>query len=78
MGIYSFFIYATHQIYLSGFAKGFEQRILTSLIAPIDDLVGILTYTTFPIAIVAILVVVYKIWAKVTPRSLSLLLGGRI
>lgn len=78
MGIYSFFIYATHQIYLSGFAKGFEQRILTSLTAPIDDLVGILAYTTFPIAIVAILVAVYKIWAKVAPRSLSLLLGGRI
>lgn len=78
MGIYSFFIYSTHQIYLINFAKGFEQRILTSLIAPIDDLVGILTYTTFPIAIVAILVAVYKIWAKVAPRSLSLLLGGRI
>ena len=78
MGIYSFFIYATHQIYLSGFAKGLEQRILASFTAPIDDFVGILSYITFPIAIVAILVAVYKIWAKVAPRSLSLLLGGRI
>lgn len=78
MGIYSFFIYSTHQIYLVNFAKGFQQRILNSFTAPIDDLVGILTYITFPIAIVAILVVVYKIWAKVAPRSLSLLLGGRI
>lgn len=78
MGIYSFFIYSTHQIYIINFARGFQERILSHFPAPLDDLLNVVTYITFPIAIVAILVVVYKIWAKVAPRSLSLLLGGRI
>lgn len=78
MGIYSFFIYSTHQIYIINFARGFQERILTHFPAPLDDLLNVVTYITFPLAIVAILVAVYKIWAKVAPRSLSLLLGGRI
>lgn len=78
MGIYSFFIYSTHQIYIINFARGFQERILTHFPAPLDDLLNVVTYITFPLATVAILVVAYKIWAKVAPRSLSLLLGGRI
>lgn len=78
MGIYSFFIYSTHQIYIVNFARGFQERILSYFRAPLDDLLNVVIYITFPIAIVAILVAVYKIWAKVAPRSLSLLLGGRI
>ncbi|WP_244400220.1 acyltransferase family protein [Porphyromonas somerae] len=78
MGIYSFFIYSTHQIYIINFARGFQERILTHFPAPLDDLLNVVTYITFPQATVAILVVAYKIWAKVAPRSLSLLLGGRI
>lgn len=78
MGIYSFFIYSTHQIYIINFAKGFQEKILSHFSAPLDDLLNIMIYITFPIAVVAILVVAYKIWAKVAPRSLSLLLGGRI
>lgn len=76
MGIYSFFIYSTHQIYIINFARGFQERILTHFPAPLDDLLNVVTYITFPLATVAILVVAYKIWAKVAPRSLSLLLGG--
>lgn len=78
MGVYSFFIYATHQIYLIGFAKGFEQRLLSQLPAPLNDVVGIVTYITFPIAVIAILIVAYNVWAKVSPRTLAPLLGGRV
>lgn len=78
MGIYSFFIYATHQIYLINFAKGFQERVLTQVSAPANDLVGVVTYITFPIGVVALLIAVYKIWSKFSPRTLSPLLGGRI
>lgn len=61
-----------------GAARGFQERILSHFPAPLDDLLNVVTYITFPIAVVVILMVVYKIWAKVAPRSLSLLLGGRI
>lgn len=78
MGVYSFFIYATHQIYLSGFAKGLEQRILAQFSAPLNDIIGVVTYITFPIAIVAVLIMVYRLWAKLSPRTLAPLLGGRL
>lgn len=69
----TFFIYATHQIYLLGWIKGFFAKFShTSL-----GIGGIISYLISPIICCAICVLLYMLFNKYIPKILSFSIGNR-
>lgn len=67
-----FFIYAAHEIYILGWTKGLCLRIFGESLPAMY-----LRYFLVPAIVLAVCYILYRIFLKFTPKTLSFLCGGR-
>lgn len=69
----SFFIYAVHEIYILGWTKGICLRVFGESIPAMY-----VRYFLVPIIVVTVCLFLYQLLRRFTPKTLSVLCGGRI
>ena len=69
-----FFIYAVHELFLKNWIKGAFSRIAIFNIG-VGQTVG---YIVMPIILLFICIVIYNLMKKITPKTLTILTGGRL
>ncbi len=69
----AFFIYVVHLIYIQGWLKGAFQKSL-NIMPSIWLIIG---YFLVPLICVTIIIIIYYIFKRIMPRTLSFLLGNR-
>ena len=68
-----FFIYVTHEIFILGWTKGAWLRLLGDSV-----LAQSLRYVLVPVTVLGVCIGLYYLIRKIAPRTLGVLLGGRI
>lgn len=67
-----FFIYAAHEIYILGWTRGMFLRVFG------DGVTGsVISYFGIPVVVLTVCLVLYQVFRKVTPKTLSFVCGGR-
>ena len=67
-----FFIYASHGLFIA-----FLQKAVLKIMRPITEVEFLAIYFLVPILTIAISIGMYRCMKRVTPKVLSILVGGR-
>ena len=68
-----FFIYGSHEIFILGWTKGLFLRIFGNSLAG-----TVISYFCVPVVVLLVCLALYKLFEKITPRTLSFVCGGRV